>query len=143
MEIRKLNLEMAWQSSEISGSLVSCRNKVTALMVTSDGEKYPIHVGDHYISNYAHESGWDKPGDSVENVWNQLGRPEILRVEVRETGFDRTSGRDHEDWNRLTWYVSEGRIEYAKLELLEWAAAALVEKHIGFTEFKRIMRENL
>jgi hypothetical protein len=141
-EIKKLEMEMAWQSSQFTGSLVDEVNEVTVTLVTASGTRVPLAVGFDFQSNYAYDAPHFKLGESVEDAWQRLGRPEIARVEVTEKGHDSTSGRDYEEWDKIVWYVPEGRTELAKLELIEWAAKALLAKDIGFSEFKRIMREN-
>ena len=141
-EIRKLELNMGWQDSNHIGSLIDRHNKVTAALVTTTGDRYPISIGEWFKSEYAYEGGMSNPGQTVEDAWLLMGKPEIARVEVTEKGHDDVSGRDHDEWDRVIWYVPEGRIELGKLELIEWGAKALLGKEIGFSEFKRIIREN-
>ena len=141
-QIRKLEMNMSWQDSNHIGSLVDSHNKITATLVTVGGDRYPISIGEWFKSNYAYESGWDIPGQTVEDAWLLMGKPEIAKVIVTEKGHDNVSGRDYEEWDNIFWYVPEGGEEIAKLEFIEDAANLLVSKKIGFSEFKQIVREN-
>jgi hypothetical protein len=141
-EIRRLAMNMSWQSSQCIGSLVDRRDTVTATLITTDGEQFPLVVGSRFDSNYAYDTGHSKPGQTVEDAWFVAGCPEIKRVEVAEKGHDFTHGRIDDEWDSIIWYVPQGRIEIEKLEMIAWAAKALAAKEIGFSEFKRIIREN-